>query len=56
MHDYKKFIGPYHHSDDPAAEVRKILNTVGFSEYKVEIKYQQQVINNEEDLKSKFLS
>lgn len=53
MHDFKKFIGPYHHSDDPAAEVRKILNTVGFSEYKVEIKYQQQVVNNEEDLKSK---
>lgn len=53
MHDYEKFIGPYHHSDDPAAEVRKILNTVGFSEFKVEIKYQQQVINNEEDLKSK---
>uniref|UniRef100_A0A336MDP8 CSON015553 protein n=1 Tax=Culicoides sonorensis TaxID=179676 RepID=A0A336MDP8_CULSO len=56
MHDYKKFIGPYHHSDDPAAEVRKILHTVGFHEYKVEIKYQEQVVKSADDLKTYIIA
>lgn len=36
--DVEKYISPYHDSQDPAKEVRKMLEKIGYVNYKVEVK------------------
>ncbi|CAH1646560.1 unnamed protein product [Spodoptera littoralis] len=46
LKDVEKYISPYHDSQDPAKEMRKVLEKVGYVDYKVECKNLVYMYNN----------
>ncbi|XP_022814341.1 juvenile hormone acid O-methyltransferase-like isoform X2 [Spodoptera litura] len=46
LKDAEKYISPYHDSQDPEQEMRKILEKVGYVDYKVECKNLSYIFNN----------
>ncbi|CAH1646563.1 unnamed protein product [Spodoptera littoralis] len=46
LKDAEKYISPYHDSQDPEQEIRKILEKVGYVDYKVECKNLSYIFNN----------